>query len=148
MALSMHLIHANIFPILLLTAVCISSCGNPSRNPVIGTWISDEKKTLEEVAKIPNMPQKTRDLLENGFFGKLKITYYRDHYVTELDGHVSKYDYKVLGINDRYVEIEYYDVPMRVNIREKIYIDGDAIYVYGSLRYKFKEYFRRVNGGV
>ncbi len=126
------------------TVGMLMSCASfPRSNPLLGTWVSDKEYTLAELAKEPRISDKTRALIDNDFFGKLKITYTPDSYVAVLEGEVIKGKYEIIEVNKHFVEIEEYTEGNGKKSRSKIFIDGHYLYVY-SPEHNLKEYFRKV----
>ena len=105
--------------------------------------MSDKERTLKEIAKKPEISPRTRALLNNDFFGKLKITYYSDTYESEFEGEVIKGEYKILEISKDYIEIEERLEGLDKSFRSKIYFEDDYLVVY-SRQNELKEYFRKV----
>ena len=129
--------------IAITVGILISCALIPRSNPLLGTWVSDKEQTLAELAKKPRISDKTRALMDNDFFGKLRITYTPDSYVAALDGEVIRGKYEIIEVNKHFVEIEEYAEGDGEKTRSRIYIDGHFLYVY-SPDYNLKEYFRRV----
>ncbi len=74
----------------------------------------------------------------------MKITYYPDTYESEFEGEVIRGRYKILEMNDTFIEIEENLEGLDKSFRSKLFLDGDYLVVYSS-RHDLKEYFRKIN---
>ena len=124
-----------------ITLILMTSVANG--NPLIGTWQSDEDRTLQEVRSIPNLPKKARDLFENNFFGKLKLTFTDKKMLSESDGLKSEEPYEVVKKTDDSITIKTWSELLNRYDEITYYIEGQSIYVFTS-KYNFKEYFKRI----
>ena len=128
----------------LLTVVCVLGCGSaPKENPLVGTWVSDKQRTLEEIEKKPTVSARTRGLMDSDFFGKLRVRYDRDTYASEFEGEIVKGTYRILEVNKDFIEIEEQIEGWEKRFRSKIYFDGDYMYIESN-KHDFREYFRKL----
>ena len=132
----------SLFSLFLTSSGC--SLFPKKSNPLLGTWVSDKERTLQEIEKKPEISAHTQALLNNDFFGKMKITYYPDTYESEFEGEVIRGRYKILEMNDTFIEIEENLEGLDKSFRSKLFLDGDYLVVYSS-RHDLKEYFRKIN---
>ena len=128
----------------VLTCACVVACGsNPKDNPLIGVWISDKERTLEEIEKKPTVSARTQGLVDNDFFGKLRVSYERDTYASEFEGEIIKGKYRIIAVNKDFIEIEEQIEGWDKRFRSKIYFDGDYMYIESN-KHDFREYFRKL----
>ena len=102
-----------------------------------------KNERLKKFRKKPEITPRTRALLNNDFFGKLKITYYSDTYESEFEGEVIKGEYKILENSSDFIEIEERLEGLNKSFRSKIYFEDDYLVVY-SRQDELKEYFKKV----
>ena len=117
---------------------------------LIGTWKSDEQKTLASIHSVEGITKEAIDLFENDFFGKLLIHYKTDEYRNYIPGETDDleefnkyYPYKVLKKYREYIEISSYSALLEDYEVVKHYWEKDCYYVYTS-KWQFKEYFCKV----
>lgn len=128
----------------LLTFVCVVSCSSvPKDNPLVGSWISDKERTLDEIDSKPTVSARTRGLMDNDFFGKLRVTYTRDTYESEFEGEIIKGQYRIIEVNKDFIEIEEQIEGWDKRFRSKIYFDGDYMYIESN-KHDFREYFKKI----
>lgn len=119
-------------------------CAKAPDNPLIGTWQSDADATLADMHKHPEVTEKSRKFFENDFFGHFRMTYTSDKHMTDDDkGFHTEVPYKVVEITKDHVDVAHFDELQQKYVTDRIYLDGDKIYVFTS-KYNFKEYFRRL----
>ena len=75
-------------------------------NPLIGNWKSDKEKTLLEVRKVANIPEKVRSYLEDDLFGKLEIIFTKNKIYTEFDDIKYEGTYEVINQTDNSITIK------------------------------------------
>jgi hypothetical protein len=112
-------------------------------NPLIGTWQSDEKRTLAEVNKVKDMPEKVRNMFENNFFGKLKFRITKDKIFSDFDGNKSEESYEIVSESEKSVTIKTWNDFFNEYQESTYFIEGDSIYAVVS-KYEFREYFKRI----
>ena len=128
----------------LITGACVLGCGSvPRDNPLVGTWVSDKQRTLEEIEKKPTVTARTRGLVDNDFFGKLRVSYDYDTYTSEFEGEIIRGKYRVLEVKKDFIEIEEQIEGWDKRFRSKIYFDGDYMYIESN-KHDFREYFRKL----
>ena len=102
---------------------------------LIGTWISDKKKTKKELrARNDIISSKKLEAL----FGKLKIKYGRKYIRTELNDHKTKNQYRVLAADYESVAIL---VEEEQPLIFHIHFEGEYYWICLG---KFREYFKKV----
>jgi hypothetical protein len=132
---------------ILLIAMLLFGCDDhkPSHGYLLGTWKSNEQKTLKSMNSIAEVSEESRKLFENGFFGQLVVEYKENESrsLIEEDGFDTGFQsYHVVEVNDSYIKIiESNDI--LGDIETTMYPDGDCFYVIVS-KYEFREYFCRV----
>ncbi len=112
-------------------------------NFLLGKWRSDEERTLQEVQKIPALPEKFRELFENNFFGKLVFEFTKNKIYSEFDGETSEGSYKVVRSTDESITVRARSSLLQEDEETTYYLDGEAIYTIVS-KYDFREYFKRI----
>lgn len=128
----------------LLTCACVVSCSSvPKDNPLVGVWISDKIRTLDEIDSKPTVSARTKGLMENDFFGKLRVTYTHDAYESEFEGEILKGQYQIIAVNKDFIEIEEQIEGWDKRFRSKIYFDGDYMYIESN-KHDFREYFKKL----
>lgn len=107
---------------------------------LLGTWVSDRRRTLEDVDARRDIKPKARRILKT-MFGKLRLTYRNKTVVSHFEGQKTIERYEILGRTDNQIAIK---SVQRGNLGERIYLltfDGEDRYSI-SLG-KFREYFKR-----
>ena len=115
---------------------------------LIGDWISHKDRTREHFPEHMTEPQKEQ---LSSLFGKLRVTYARTEYTTELDGQIETAPYTVLGLDKHSVVIRDDSAPnpdldiLEMSTFSKIHFDGlDSYWVFTEIG-GLTEYFRRVS---
>jgi len=134
----------------LIIVVSLIGCSQIPHQDLLGYWKSDESKTLKSMRSTPGITEKSKELFENNFFGKLVVEYKEDTYRSkfELDEDNIKefykyYPYKVLEKGPNYYLLQGQDLLFGGTDTRKIYMDGDCYYVLIT-KWKFREYFCRI----
>ncbi len=115
---------------------------------LIGTWISDKQRTLEQFPEHLTEAQKEK---LSSLFGKLRVTYTPTTYTTELDGRTETFPYTVLGVDKHSVVIRDDSTPnpdldlLERSTFYKIHFDGPDSYWVTTQSGGLVEYFRRVS---
>jgi hypothetical protein len=119
---------------------------DPGDDRLLGTWISDAERTVEEYRRFRKIDEATFDKFA-ALFGKMKVTYSSNSYSTSLDGRTTETRYRVLGKDDKSVVVEDIAEGLAAELAESsfsvIHFDGKDshwIYMSGGSR----EYFKRV----
>jgi hypothetical protein len=113
---------------------------------LLGTWQSDAERTIATIREGRAVDEKQEAALRK-LFGKLRITYARSSYITELDGVTESHPYEVLGkdkvsvvlrdagASQSWLELSEFTV---------IHFDGPDAYWLLSEIGSVREYFKRV----
>lgn len=109
---------------------------------IIGTWKSDRAASQKEADMSPKLTPEQKQTLSE-MFGKLVATYSNDIFTTEFEGKVNSYQYTVAGTGPNYVEIEYHNSATGKTERNRMYVQGNTLWV-DAPEYGFSEVFRRV----
>lgn len=114
----------------------------------VGTWQSNEAKTLESMDRVKGMPEKTKETFRKNFFGKLVneirmnsfTTYFADQ--KPADPPFVNADIEVLSPDT--VRIKYYHEGRGKHVVRELKIQDDC-YTVPVLQWDFEEYFCRVD---
>jgi hypothetical protein len=108
--------------------------------------MSDREQTLNALP--PEVGERREKL--GAMFGKLKVTYFKSSYTTEMDGFTDTIRYTVLGTDDNSVVIRD-DSPPDPELADfglsrftQIHFEGDDVYWLTTEIGGFREYFKRV----
>ncbi len=136
--------------IFLILLAIFSSLSSAEEFSLIGTWKSDEKKTLNSMNAIAGVTPKARALLEDQFFGKFLVNYSQGEYryyipgeTDDLEAFNKYYPYKVIGKYSEYIEIESFNSLFDEYEIVRLHLENDCYYIYVT-KWNFKEYFCRV----
>jgi hypothetical protein len=111
---------------------------------LLGTWQSDRERTMEGFKRGRSLTEKQEAMFAN-MLGKLKITYSRTTFTTELDGVVETQRYEVLGKDERTVVLRELDRKPPQDIFPAFsLIEFDGPDSYCVQTGNFREYFKRV----
>ena len=131
----------------MISAIFSLACMlNPKDTPIIGTYVSDRDRTLEEIRNRTDIDASHRELFERAdFFGNLEVTYEPQKIISN-DGQVkSSEPYKVIDVHNEYVLIKNFNRALKHFETSKIYFDDKWIWMDTS-KYHFMEYFKRREG--
>ncbi len=112
-------------------------------NPLIGNWKSDKEKTLLEVRKVANIPEKVRSYLEDDLFGKLEIIFTKNKIYTEFDDIKYEGTYEVINQTDNSITIKTWNKFFSEYENYTYYFDGESMYGL-TTDYNIKEYFKKI----
>jgi hypothetical protein len=108
---------------------------------LIGTWRSDARRTIKEIAARRDIPASKRRALAR-LFGKLELRYTRTHCHTKYESHSSINRYTVLAKDISSVAL-LTTTPLAGMQIHHIHFEGDYYWIFlGSG--KVREFFRRV----
>ena len=113
--------------------------------PLVGTWMSDEAKTIASMNSDGKVTDKQREVLEKGFFGNLTIKINCTEYTSIYEGHEETIKYKLISANGNKITAEYYDELQGENVERTVTLeDGGECYSVPIEKLGFKEYFCKV----
>jgi hypothetical protein len=135
--------------IVAMTLAFCAACAQSAEIPSCfwGIWKSNEGKTLADMGRHPDIPEKSRALLGKVFFGRLVVIMTPSRSGSYFEGSESPStiefkDYEVVESGGAYVALRHkmFDVAMVT----KWYCEGDEIYAL-TTRWEFREYFSRLS---
>lgn len=114
----------------------------------VGTWQSDEDKTLASMNEINDIPEKTKRFLSDDFFGKLVNVVREDSFATyfidEKPDKLVFQPYKVDVLNNSTIRTTYYDEFTDSDVSQILKFEGNC-YSLPVSKWNFREYFCRAN---
>lgn len=114
---------------------------------LIGTWKSEKEKTIEDMQKHPEIPEKSRQFLEGDFFGRLINIIKSDksaaYFIDDSEKKLIYYPYKIIRTGSDFIVIRQFNPLLMRTEEQKWFFEGDCIYTYIT-KWNFREYFCRV----
>ncbi|WP_444916576.1 hypothetical protein [Microbulbifer sp. JMSA003] len=113
----------------------------------VGTWQSNEKKTLASMNNVEDIPEKTQMLFRSNFFGRLVNVVRADSFATYIIGEkpealtFSPHTIEVLSADT--IRITYYD-ELSTSDETRILKYENNCYSLPVTKWEFREYFCRV----
>lgn len=136
--------------VMLLSLLAISVfCRAEDKPFYVGTWQSNEAKTLASMEKVEGMPEKSKETFRQNFFGKLVNVIKKDSFTTFFtnqkpdEPEFIDADIQVLSPNK--VRIKYFHESRGKHVVRELLIE-DNCYTLPVLQWDFEEYFCRVDG--
>ena len=132
-------------PLLILLLLALPVAGKSAEVPdwLIGTWQSNEKLTLADMNRHPEVSQKARKFFENKFFGRdVQIFRKNDstsYFVDDKPAHLKYEAYEKISVNGDTIKIVDFNNILG-KMEHTIYREGQCFYVLVS-KWEFKEYF-------
>ena len=137
-----------ILRILLCSFFLISCASARSDCPLAGKWKSNEKATLEQMARYGGeIPEAVRKMLSTNFFGRVAIEYTCSNMTSYYDGNETGKDmkYDILKEEGNLFEIRYHAPDLYGGLTTvPITLDGDCYCVPLNKHFAFSEVFCRV----
>lgn len=138
-----------LLPFLLLTTISasLSSLASAEKPFYIGSWQSNEKMTLDSVAKTKGIPEEVRENMQHNYYGKLVNEFREDSFTTYFIGQKPahpqyvKAEYKVVGKNRLVVTYFHSMLDKKVD-RELVF--NNNCYALEARDWHYKEYFCKV----
>ena len=111
---------------------------------LLGTWVSDRRRTIGDLEKRRRLSVKSRNAMK-AIFGKLRLRYTRSLCYSTLDGNTDALPYRVLAKNSEGTVVMGRSLPEWLTPEEQIqhvrFVSKDLYWVcLGGIH----EYFRRV----
>jgi len=111
---------------------------------LLGTWVSDRRRTLADAEKRLRLRAKHRRAMAV-IFGKLRLRYTRSRCFSTLDGHTDALPYRVLATNSEGTVVTGRSLPEWLTREEQIqHIRFVSDNLYWVCLGGIHEYFRRV----
>ena len=114
----------------------------------VGTWQSDEDKTLASMDEIHDIPEKTKRFLSDDFFGKLVNVVREDslatYFIDEKPDKLVFQPYEVEMLNSNTIRATYYDEFTNSTVSKILTFEGNC-YSLPVSKWNFREYFCREN---
>jgi hypothetical protein len=128
-----------------LVALLLTGCQRAPENPLLGRWKSDEKATLVEARGSGTLTDAQLQQLENEkVFGKLVASIDNDKIVFEYEGKLDPSPYRIIKVEQPFVDIELFNSSTKTYETTRIEIHGDRIWVPTAL-VDFREVFVRID---
>lgn len=111
---------------------------------LMGTWKSNEKKTLNSMESVSEIPEKTREFFQNDFFGKLVVVVKKGesavYFFDDKPETLEFMKHRIDKVSDSVFKVKYEN---ENGLGSEIHLEGQCYTVVVS-KWKFKEYFCRV----
>jgi len=135
--------------ILILFIFVISTQSNADESPFyVGTWQSNEEKTLASMNEVHDIPEKTKLFLRDNFFGRLVNVVREDtfaaYFIGERPDKLVFRPYDVEVLSNSTIRITYYDEFTDSNVIQTLTFEENCYSLQVS-KWNFKEYFCREN---
>lgn len=140
-----------IFLVLLFMGVSASSLAQLRVQPpfYVGAWQSNEAKTLASIAKADDVPEKSKKVFADNFYGKLVNVFtenaFTTYFVDQKPEHLNFVDAEIRVIGENQILIRYFN-QSRGQMVERELTFKDGCYTIPSLQYHYDEYFCKVEG--
>jgi len=133
--------------LLLLLALCATSTAQ-EKLFFVGTFQSNEAKTLADMEKVKGIPEKERKVLRNNFYGKLVNIIRQDSFTTYFAGqkpqHLNFISADIQVLSNNKIRMKYFNQARgEYLVRELVFEDG--CYTVPARQWDFQEYFCRVD---
>ena len=135
--------------ILILFIFVISTQSNADESPFyVGTWQSNEEKTLASMNEVHDIPENTKLFLRDNFFGRLVNVVREDtfaaYFIGERPDKLVFRPYDVEVLSNSTIRITYYDEFTDSNVIQTLTFEENCYSLHVS-KWNFKEYFCREN---
>ncbi len=138
----------HLLPMIVLCLAGHAAIAQDLQSALIGKWRSDEAKTLADMHKHPEIPEKSRKFFEHRFFGRLVNVIEKgraaSYFIEDQGKPLEYYPYTITEVGANYLKIQYKSKITDTMLEEQLFFEGDCYYVYIT-KSQFREYFCRVN---
>jgi len=123
----------------------VAACERAPQNPLLGRWQSDEKATLVEARNTGELTQEQLQQLESEkVFGSLIANIDNEKIVFEYAGKNDPSPYKILKIEEPFIDIELFNSTTNAYETTRIETHGDRMWVPSAM-VNFREVFVRID---
>jgi len=122
-------LHVLIRPVCLLLLCAWVACASPAPPHYIGTWQSNEPRTLEQVELASLTDEQRRIFEEPGFWGQLRLTYEESRVLIELSGTRYALPYRTVATHGSAIDIEHVDPVTGNTVIKTLIVRGNELWM-------------------